>query len=236
MDEQHQQDQGQQLQFASVKELTEQTKELVNRDVREILERHGLLATDGKPDRIKLADRLEPMVRAAVVNAPGERTKATVWAHDLTAELFGDVPGPALWVEQDDPLRAEKVYGRIRGEIVRVLNTKPDGEMQRRFAENGGLVLCEPQTRPTGGDTGWYVTRNPSCINEDLNGRRARRPRRRWLCIGHLNELSMSRVPEYAGRFDTGFKAGVKLITDGPTAGVKAAAEAARSAAGDGDE
>lgn len=226
-------DQQEQLQFASVRELNEQAKDLVDRDVREILERHGLLTVDGKTDRVKLGDRLEPIMRAAAVNIPGERTRATVWAHDLTEELFADVPGRAIWVEQDDPERAEKVYSRIRGEIVRVLNTKPDGEMQRRFAENGGLVLCESQTRPTGGDKGWYVTRNPKCINEDLNTPARKEAEKAMALYGHLNELSMARVPEHASRFDTGFKEGVKLITDGPAAGVRAALVAAKADAAD---
>ena len=228
MDEQHEQ-----LRLGEVRELTERGNETVKRDVREILERHGFLTDDGKPDRVKLADRLEPILRGATVNSPGERSQATVWAHDLTAEVFGDVPGPSLWVEQDDPERAERVYSRIRSEIVRVLNTRPDGEMQRRFAENGGLVLCEPQTKPRGGDTGWYVTRNPSCINEDLNTPARRDAEKAMALYGHLNELSMARVPEYAGRFDTAYKAGVKTITDGPTAGVKAALDAARGDAAD---
>lgn len=226
MDEQH--EQGEQLELISIDEM-------VKRDVAIILGRYDLVTIEGKPDREALGDRLEATMRDALVEVPGDRAKQLRWANDLTDEMFPDVPGRAVWIEQEDPERAEKVWRKLRGEIVRVLATHPQGEMQRRFAANGGYVLCEQTSTRSGGDRGFYITRNPKCITEDLANPARQKALNASNTYAALTELAMERVPEHATKFDRDFKAGQKLITEGPRVRVAGALAAAKVAAGDGN-
>lgn len=201
--------------------------ERVDREVALIFGRHELVTQEGRVDVVGIADLIYPTIKAAVVEAPGERTAIGVTPTRLMEQFFPDVPGPAAWAEHDEE-EAEfqaRVYDRVKKHVFRVLNVYPDGLVQARLAANGGLVLC--RTPKKGGrEEMAYVTRNRKCIEEDNNSPAITNAKKYMDRAAALSVMAVDRVPEDGKYFANLYNRGMREGIDAGKNKIKAALEA----------
>jgi hypothetical protein len=199
----------------------------VKREVSVIFGRHELVTPEGSTDLIAIADMIYPTISRAVVQNPGDRAKVGVTPTHLMEQFFSEVPGPAEWAEYDEEDKEfhEAVYKKVKSEIFRVLSVHPDGLVQVRLGNNGGMVLClTPQKG--GRERMAYVTRNRKCIDEDNNTPAVKAAQRAMDRAAALTALAVDRVPEHAKWFNSQYNAGIKQGIESGQNKVRAALEA----------
>jgi hypothetical protein len=175
------------------------------------LRRHMIV--DGSIDQNRVADEIESTVTAAIAALPSDRSKVGISPTALMEKHFPEVP-KAEDVDSDDPdilALVDAVYGKVKGEVFRVLNIMPDGVIQSRLATNGhGYVLCRMKgTR--GAEELAYVSRNRKCINIDNNDPAYRAAARAEAKAAALTGMAMERVPEHGKWFQRQLKRAQQL-------------------------
>jgi hypothetical protein len=192
-----------------------------------VLAEHDLVDDEGKVDLYRIADLIYPTIKQAVVEKPGDRAVVGVTPTQLVTQFFPEVPGPLLWAEyegEEAELR-EGVYTRVKQQLFRVLNVNPEGVIQSRLGENGGMVLC--RTPKKGGrEEMAYVTRNRACIDDDNNQPALAKAAKAMAMATALTELSVKRVPEHGRFFSKQHNTAMRKAIDGGKITIKAALEA----------
>jgi hypothetical protein len=204
-----------------------------------IFARREMITVDGKVDRWKVADEIEPTIVQAVVNVEKDRTRVGVTPTRVMEVHFPEVPKRSE-VESDDEevlQLADLVYADVKREVFRCLGIMPDAPIQSRLANNGdGLVLCRlPKSQ--GAEERAYVTRNKRCINLDNNLPAYKAVQAAEKKAAALTGMSIERVPESGKWFRSQYKAAMKEGLDAADSTVQLALDVGSEANGsEGDE
>jgi hypothetical protein len=216
---------GEQLQLATLSERAWP-------EVRKIYKGRDMLDEAGELDRMLLANHVLDLVVTAVVMTPKDRSQVALTRPQYMAKLFPEVPGENAWLEREDPELAAEIYNQIDTAIWKLLDVGPTGPIQSRLNGEQGLVLCR-QTQKTRRPAAVYVTRNPACIVDDVQGPANKSLERASVRAAALATLAIERVPEHSGKFGRSYSAAANLAITTGKARVKAAIEAAKNGADD---
>jgi hypothetical protein len=131
-----------------------------------VLAKYGYIKEDGDVDVRAIEDKLLARLVNAEATAATQRGAVAIPRVELMQEVYPGIPGPAEFVEQEDPAVAEFLYGKLSAELWTMLSMNPTGAIQSRLNGEHSLVLCRRKATKHVPES-VYVTRNGKCIDED---------------------------------------------------------------------
>jgi hypothetical protein len=170
--------------------------------------KQGYVSEDGQYQSSKVADRIYPLVKAAVAHKTAERASVGLTQRDLMKAAYPDVAGPEDWAEQDDPDLAEAVYLKLNSKVWRMTSDSPTGPLQSRLNSEAGLVLCRTRVNPNRTQA-VYVTRDRECIKKDIIEPHQEAQKRRAKIEARLAVMLIDRIPDHARYWDSGIVGGL---------------------------
>jgi hypothetical protein len=213
-------------------------EEQVTREVDLAFVRHGYVLGDGQPDKHAVEDKVYSLVSAAVVEKRPDRGKVAITKRRLMSSVFGQVPGPEAWIEQEDAELARDVYKRLDGQLWRLVTPDAAGKIQKRLNSDIGLILCKTKATPDEVEA-VYVTKDLNCLLADFSTPQRDKLKKEADRFATNLAMAIERLPVHASRFKNELNGGMKTALGSASAILQPALEAAaadRSEGDDGDE
>jgi len=213
-------------------------KERIDTAVAVVYGRSGRIDADGSPNLDSIADEVEEIVLGTKVEKPTDRVIKRAHRTEIMAKVWPDIPGKEAWSEQEDPELAAGVYGRLDGDIWRMLAPDESGLIQTRLASTG-YVLCRWATgsKKSSPLDSVYITRNKTCLVDDYAGPLADQIRKLSdRLAANLAHVAMHRVPEHARALERVRERALQDALDAGAVITRPELEAAREAAAEARE
>ena len=200
-------------------------KERIDEAVAAVYAQHGYIS-DGEPNKHAVEDRVYALVSTAVVDKRADRGKLAVTRRSLMSSVFGQVPGPDAWDEQDDPELAAGVYNALDGHLWRLVSPEYNGKIQARLNGDSGLILCRTTATPDKTNA-VYVTTDLACMLADWTAPQKNRVTKEVNRFASNLVMAVERQPEYAKRLNQELVSGTKAALGTGQAILRPALEAA---------